>query len=309
MSDTMIIGLITLFVGLAVFFLLYAILAPVVDRKDRPEWQEELLGDRPDAEVEKGDSLGKYVRPILNNFLPQLPRLRFGEKTDRYMANLLIKSGNPWRITIEEFFGLTIALAILGIIIGLALIALGVWPDIIPMPITILFFAGILAVLPYSSYNSKKTARTKAIEKQLPEALDLLTITIKSGMAFEYALETVTPQLPEGIVKQEFQKLVLSLQAGETLTKSLNAMTKGFDSEDLESFVKAVIQTNQLGSDVSETLTQQSDFVRANYEARLDRMIARMETTIFIPISGLMLPAFIIIFIAPTLQQIGSVLG
>ncbi len=307
MDESLTIGMITVFAGLAVFFLFYAIYAPIVDRKDKPDWQEELFGSPQEVEVEKGDSLGKYVRPILNNFLPQLPRIPISEKTDKYMANLLVKSGNPWRITVEEFFGLTIALGIVGALIALALIALNVWPKEVPWPVTIIAFAGILGALPYSSYNSRKEARTKAIERQLPEALDLLTITIKSGMAFEYALETVTRQLPEGLIKDEFHKVVISLQAGETLNKVLADMVKNFQSEDLESFVKAVIQTNELGSDVSETLTQQSEFVRTNYEARLDRMIARMETTIFIPLSGLMLPAFMIIFIGPTIQQITQV--
>lgn len=309
MSST--IGLIALFAALAVFFTCYAIYAPIQERKSKKiELDPEVTGEANNAytEYDADDSLGKYVRPILNNFLPQLPKFKLSEERKGNMDKLLIHSGNPWKITAEEFIGLQLALAIFGVLLGAAIGALNVLPAAVPPVVLVIFMGGAGYALPYSVYNTRRQARTKAIEKELPESLDLLTITIASGQAFEFALQSVTSQLSEGLLKTEFAKVVVELQAGSNLERSFTNLSKRFDSDDLESFTKAVIQSTELGSDVSETLAQQAEYVRSNYEARLERMIARLETTMFIPLIMTMLPAFMIIFIAPTLTQLGSYL-
>jgi tight adherence protein C len=305
------IGLIALFAALAVFFTCYAIYAPIQERKSKKiELDPEVTGEASNAytEYEGDDSLGKYVRPILNNFLPQLPKFKLSEERKSNMDKLLIHSGNPWKVTPEEFIGLQLALSIFGVLLGAAIGALNVLPAAVPPIVLVIFMGGAGYALPYSVYNTRRQARTKAIEKELPESLDLLTITIASGQAFEFALQSVTSQLSEGLLKTEFAKVVVELQAGSNLERSFTNLSKRFDSDDLESFTKAVIQSTELGSDVSETLAQQAEYVRSNYEARLERMIARLETTMFIPLIMTMLPAFMIIFIAPTLTQLGSYL-
>lgn len=307
MENAQTIGLIALFSAITVFFILYAIYAPVVRKETKDEVRSDFFGEHT-PEYDTGDSLGKYVRPILNNFLPQLPKLPLTVDSRKGLDNLIIKSGNPWKINSEEFLGLTIALGILGLLIGAAISAIDVLPEYLPPLVLILFTTLALAALPYSQYNSKKESRTKAIEKELPEALDLLVITINSGQVFEFALEQVTKMLPEGMLRTELTKVVVELNAGSTLERALIDLRTKFDSEDMESFTKAVIQTSKLGSDVTETLTQQANYVRENWKARIERKIARLETTIFIPLVVTMLPAFMVTFIAPTMSQISGFL-
>lgn len=309
MDTTTSVGLIALFAGLTIFFTLYAIYAPVV-KKDTNEGaiEQEIFGEQVET-FEPDDSLGKYVRPVLNNFLPQLPKIKLSEESKHSLNNLIVKSGNVWRITAEEFVGLTIGLGILGLLLGSMLSLTGIIPAVVPPLVVILFVGGALAAMPYSTYNTRKQNRTKAIEKELPEALDLLTITIASGQVFEYALESVTKQLPDGLLRTEFGKVIVEMQAGSSLERSFKELSRKFESEDLESFTKAVIQATNLGSDVTDTLTQQAEFVRDNYEARLDRMIGRLETTILIPLTVTMLPAFMLIFLAPVIQQLTGYLG
>jgi tight adherence protein C len=301
------VGLIALFAGLTTFFVLYAIYAPVVKKEEKNAIQTEVFGEQVET-YEAGDSLGKYVRPVLNNFLPQMPTIPLSEERKKSLQSLIVKSGNPWHITSEEFVGLMVALGIFGVLVGSAITALGVLPAFLPPIVLIIFMGAVGFLLPYTTYNTRKESRTKAIEKELPEALDLLTITIASGQAFEFALENIIRQLPEGILRTEFGKVVVELQAGSTLERSLTDFSRKFESSDLESFTRAVIQTSRLGSDVTETLTQQADFVRSNYEARIEAMISRLETTMFIPLIITMLPAFMIIFIAPTLASISDFL-
>jgi tight adherence protein C len=300
------IGLISLFAALTVFFTLYAIYAPVVYKEAKNGNIEEEVFGLQEETYEADDSLGKYVRPVLNNFMPQLPNIPMDAERKKKLANLIIKSGNPWKVSPEEFIGLQIALGVLGLLAGSALAVANIVPAIIPPIVLVFFFGAVGYLVPFSIYNSRKQARSKAVEKELPGALDLLTITIASGQVFEYALESVTKQLPEGLLRVEFAKVIVELQAGSSLERSFSDLSHKFESEDLESFTKAVTQSSHLGSDVSETLAQQADFVRSNYEARLEKMIAKLETTMFIPLIVTMLPAFMIIFIAPTISQLSG---
>jgi tight adherence protein C len=302
------IGLLAFFIGIAVFFLMYALYAPVVERTTENEKLVNLFEDEDEEynydEEMKGDSIGKYIRPILNNFLPTIPRIPLSNTRKQSLNKLIVQSGNPWKLNGEELIGLMIAFSIIGFMIGIVLLATGTMPEMIPGPVIVVLLAAMGGALPYSKYNSAKEARTKAIEKELPEALDLLKITINSGQTFEHAMESVTKQLPKGVLREEFQRVVIEMQAGSSMERAFKSLTSRFKSEDLESFSKAVIQTTKLGSDVSDTLKHQADYVRANYEARLQRMIARLETTMFIPLIGTMLPAFMIIIIAPVLMSI-----
>lgn len=307
MDTTQLVGLLSVLAGMTVFFILYAIYAPIVERTDENKelktgiWDDE---ETPEPELDPNDTIGKYVRPILNNFLPQLPRIKLSPNRKRTLNRLIVTSGNPWRLTAEELIGVQIAFAIMGFMGALLFLSTGIIPAIIPYYIWAIFGAALGYLIPYSKYTSERNNRKKEIEKQLPEALDLLTINLATGQVFEFALENVTTQLPDGLLKTEFGKVVVELHAGSSLERSFNQLAQRFDAEDLESFTKAVIQSTKLGSDASETLKQQAEYVRTNYEARLQRMIGRLETTIFIPLVGTMLTSFMIILLAPTLSQI-----
>jgi tight adherence protein C len=306
MDASLSIGLLALFSALTVFFILYAIYAPIVERP-KSVVETEIFGEQVET-FDADDSLGKYVRPVLNNFLPQMPNIPLSEERKKSFADLMLKSGNPWKVTVEEFIGLSIALSVFGLLLGAAIAASGTIPDVVPPIVVVIFIAASGLVMPYSVYNTRKETRSKIIQRQLPEALDLLTITIATGQSFEFALTSVSTQLPEGLLRTEFSKIVVELQAGSTLERSFKAFSRKFESQDLESFTKAVVLANDLGSDVSQTLTNQADFVRSNYEARIERMIGRLETTMFIPLITTMLPAFMIIFIAPTLSTLSGFL-
>lgn len=302
-------GLAAIFVFLAIFFTLYAIFAPVKEKKQTTDEkvQAEVFGAQEEYVPE--DAVGRYVRPILGNFLPQLPinNLVQGKRKDK-INELLIKSGNPWKITAEEYVGIQLAFGVIALIVGAGLGFTGLVPYIPPLALT--FGMGALGFLiPHSIHTTRKEKRAQDIQRQLPEALDLLTVTLTSGQTFVPALESVTAQMPESLLRQEFTRINVELQAGSSLDRSLTAFYHEIDTEEAESFSKAVIQTQRLGSDLSETLKQQSEYARNNYEARIEKMIARLSTTMFIPLIATMLPAFLVIFIAPTLTQLTGSLG
>lgn len=295
-------GLAAILTGLGIFLSMYALFAP--KRFEKTDIRESAFNSQVRSEPNAFD---KYIRPALRNFLPQSPvstTLGANSNKREKIEKLLIQSGNPWKIRPEEYVGTQFLFAFSGAIIGLVL----AFFELIPMPgipqyMLVPAFAAVGYILPFSIHNSKREARVKEVQKQLPEALDLLVITLASGQTFEPALRSVVPRLPQGLLKEELTKTVLEMRSGLSMGNALMNFTKRAASDESASFAKAVIQAQKLGSDVSETLILQAAAARRAYESRLEKKIAKLSTTMFIPLVATMLPAMLLIFTAPALMQ------
>jgi tight adherence protein C len=289
---------------LTVICALYAIYTPMKAPKRDAIKDEFFNGTSSDMVT---DSLGKYARPLVNNFLPQLPTAELTQERKEKVADFILKAGNPWKLNPEEYLAMKYIFGAIGFFIGLVLAVLNLIP-VAPWYAVIGLFTLIGGFIPYSTYNSKKQSRTIESQKQLPEALDLLVVTLTAGEPFESALGQIVQQLPDGLMKIELSKVNLKIKAGTTLERALTQLSKEIESEELDSFGRAIIQAQKLGADVTETLQQQASFVRENHEARVEKMIAKLSSLMFIPLAATMLPAFLIIFLAPSLIQIQGML-
>lgn len=296
------IGIAALLVGLATFLTCYAIWGP----RAEPRSFESL--------PESPDSFNRYVRPMLRNFIPQSPLNAMltgangGNERREKIQVLLIRSGNPWKIRPEEYLGIQFLFAAIGLFSGIFLASLELVP-VVPPLVLILGFAGAGYVLPFSIHNSKREERSREVQKQLPEALDLLVITMTAGMNFEPALSKVVPRLPEGLLRDELTKVNGELESGRSIQESLTAFANRASSDEVESFAKAVAQTQTLGSDVTDTLVNQAASARQSYEARIEKKIASLSSTMMVPLILTMIPALMIVFIGPTTLTLGSAFG
>jgi tight adherence protein C len=305
MDTASLVGAAALFAGMSVFFGLVALFAPVDMLSIRRSQPDAVDSDYQDSQVDyvPTDVLGRYARPILRNFMPVLPRNMLSTPARQRLEKLIRQAGNPWRLTPDEFVAIRIALSLIlfvGGIIG-GVLGLITIPGV-PVIVEILALAGVGYLVPRQVYVSAKEARTKSLLKDLPEALDLMVVTLDSGQTLEPTIRSVTPQLNEGVLRSEFSRINTELAAGSTLERSLTALYRNVDSIEAEAFAKAVIQSSQLGASASDTLRRQAQFARDNYEGRIATMIARLANTMIIPLMATMMPAFLIVVLAPQLS-------
>lgn len=298
-------GLTALLFGVAVFLTVYAIMAPV--REMPKDDYRELIGVEAPETPANGGLFDRIVRPALRNFMPQSPMSAQNNSITRdKTVELLVRSGNPWNIQPEEYTGLRYLSALFMFFVFLVLSEMAILPAYLPT-IGWMFGGALLGFsLPKVLLDKEKGKRRKSAQKGLPEALDLLRITLVSGMNFQPALGEVCTRLPEGIVRDELTRVSDDLRAGKSLSRAMLDFARRAPSDEVESFCKAVVQSEKLGSDVSDTLQQQSLAARASYEADLDKKIGQLPTTLFIPILCLMLPSLFIIILAPAFQNISK---
>lgn len=301
----MTIGLVAILFGVAAFASVYAIAAPVRtlphDGRNPEDFGVRTTQNNP------GSAFEKYVRPMVHNFLPQTPMsAQLKARGNDKVVELLVRSGNPWNIQPEEFLGIRILSAIAGFFVFLALGLMEMLPTMLPFEAWLLVGPLLGGYLPKVLLDRHKGARLKAARKGLPEALDLLVITLNAGMNFTPALTEVVGRLPQGVIREELGRVSQDLRAGRPLKDALLDFARRAPSEEAESFAKAVVTSERLGSSVSETLKSQSETARVAYEAALDVKIGKLPTTLYFPILALMLPALFIVILAPAFANIAT---
>lgn len=296
--------------GIAFFLATYAILTyrAAQDPRTTPiptdaDWDAPTVSRgntlNPDSVLEK------YVRPALRNMIPLTPtaaRVK-GDRRAR-IDDLLWSSGNPWNLTINEYVALQVLLAMV-VPIPFALLAAALALPVIP---AVAVGAVIGAFTPRYFYRRQRSIRVTDADRSLPEAMDLLQITMASGQQFTSALNEVSRRMPPGVLASELRLVVEDLATGKPLDRSLAELARRLPTESVESFTRAITQAERLGTDMSETLNQQSRFVRAAYENRVDKMIGSLGSLIFLPILIGLVPACFIIIGAPALSSLGDFL-
>lgn len=294
----MAIGLVAFFVVLSVLVAFYAVLAPQTNvRVNRI-----IDGGEPESGF-----FDKWVRPAIRNFLPQTPlALTQYARKNGQIAGLLSRSGNPWRVTPEEYIAVRILSIVLAVMVFLFATVVG-YLDV-PLIGAVGFGLLIGALLPEQLLKGKWNKRRRDLESTLPEALDILRICMDAGYNFSTALEETVRLLPKGATKNELSRVASELRAGRTTEQALQGLANRSPTDGVESFVRVISQAQATGVDIASTLSYQADEARADYERQVDVKAQKMQTTLFFPVIGLLLPVLMVIMFAPSVSTLQNTL-
>jgi tight adherence protein C len=291
-------GIVAFFVILAVLTACYAAFAPT---------QKIALNDD-DAylvDVKQPGLFDKWIRPAVRNFLPAAPAaLTSYARESGAVASLLVRSGNPWRVSPEEF----IVVKVLAAAVGATALSLYAALGYFPLSPVFAFLGGAVFgwVVPQLILSTAWGKRKKEIIRTLPESLDLLRICLNAGYNFSNALAQVVSLLPDGATRQELTRVVADLRSGRTVAQSMQDFAHRVPIDQVESFVRAVNIAQSMGTDMASTLATQSSEARAEYERVVEVKAQKLQTTLFLPIIGLFLPALMILIFGPSLTDLGS---
>lgn len=288
------VGLVAFFVALAVLATFYAIFAPS---------NQKVLKSLPAIDVETGTWFDKWVRPAVRNFLPQAPLAltRYARKNGT-VAAILARSGNPWRVSPEEYMIVRVLATLAGISFGLLVGSFGSL-DVPPLAAGA-FGALVGYTLPQSLLSSEWNKRRRDLDTTLPEALDMLRIALDAGYNFNNALQQTIELLPMGPTRLELARVNSELKAGRPLATALTGFAYRCPTDGVEAFVRVITQAQATGVDIASTLAFQADEARADYERQVDVKAQKMQTTLFFPIIGLLLPVLVILMFAPSVSNL-----
>lgn len=206
-------------------------------------------------------------------------------------------AGNPNNWTVADFLGVRGLCAIM--VAALAtFLALALHSD----PAVILLFLGVGGAvgffLPLLWLAQKIRARQNAIQKQLPDALDLLTISVEAGLGFDAAMAKVAEKW-ENEISHAFARVIAEVRVGKLRREALRDMSSRIEVADMSNFIAAVIQADQLGVSIAKVLRIQSEQMRIKRRQRAEELANQAPVKMLIPMTFLIFPAVFIVLMGP----------
>ena len=246
-----------------------------------------MRGDAPFSE--------RVMLPVLDglaHFFIQLLPHSFVARATRQ----LVAAGQP--MTPQAFFVLVLITSFFFPAGLLALLAsAGASISFVMIVFTIIIaFMGFLA--PFVWVRLKAGSRRSAIWKRLPDAFDLITVSVEAGLGLDAALRQVAEKL-RGPLAEELGQTLREVGMGRPRREALEEMAERTDVRELQAFVNAVIQAEQLGTSLGRVLRAQAMTLRVRRRQRAQEVARRAPVKLVFPLVIFIMPTFFIITLGP----------
>ncbi|HRL11820.1 MAG TPA: type II secretion system F family protein [Aggregatilineales bacterium] len=157
--------------------------------------------------------------------------------------------------------------------------------------------------LPMYSVNKRIKRRQDSVIKALPDALDLLVICVEAGLGFDMAMGKVYDKW-ENELALAFGRVLREIQLGKSRRDALRDMAERLDVPDVNSFIAAIIQADQLGVSMSKILRVQSDQMRVKRRQRAQEKAHQAPVKMMIPMVLLIFPSIWIVLLGPAILKV-----
>ena len=165
--------------------------------------------------------------------------------------------------------------------------------------------------LPEMKLKREIQRRQKEFMKHLPDAVDLLSICVQAGLGIDAAFSKVAYEfkVTSKVVSSEFERLNNDLSSGLNHEDSYKNLILRNESQDLQSFVALLVQSDRLGTSISQSLDAFCDSMRTKKKQRIEELSQQASTKMTIPMVLFMLPSIFIIIMYPAIQKIMAGFG
>ena len=211
-------------------------------------------------------------------------------------------AGNPGNMNFNSVISLQALLAVLFVFLaGVVVRFAGLAGQRAVFLLILALLSG--AMLPVSMLNSRAAKRQKEIQKDLPDTLDLLLVSVEAGLGFDMALKRVTEQTP-GVLSKEITRALEEMRLGKTREEALRGIVKRTGVPDLSSFISAVIQSEQLGSNIANTLRIQAGSMRQKRRQRAEEAAMKAPIKMLFPLVFFIFPTLFVVLLGPAFIRI-----
>ena len=157
-----------------------------------------------------------------------------------------------------------------------------------------LLFTLALLLGPDAKINRKVEDRKRIVQRQLPEIMDLLVISVEAGLGFEQALDRTVHTVP-GPLSEEFNRMLGETRAGSTRADALRAMEQRVHVQELRSFVLAILQADTFGVSIGRVLRAQADEMRIKRRQMAQERAMKAPIKMLVPMVFCIFPAIFVI--------------
>jgi len=300
-----------LFSSISSFFIIIILLSPIGKKSDQKQARLERISGKTDEEIDEELAkpfFDRFIQPMLFSFLQTItkvfPKSKKSEsgkilQTDLKLAGIRLSPG--------EFSA--IRFVIMLTIIGISILPISIESLDIVIKLLIFLIGVIAAVLiPRYYLKSAITRRQESIRNDLPDVLDLLSVSVEAGLGFDSAIMRVTGQ-SEGPLADELKTVYREIQLGRPRREALKELSQRSNIDELKIFVSAVIQADQLGISIKNVLKTQSNQLRLTRKQRAEEKALKAPVKMMLPLVVFIFPVIFIILLGPTIMELAGLLG
>ncbi|RXJ01909.1 type II secretion system F family protein [Anaerobacillus alkaliphilus] len=263
-----------------------------IPQEDNPEENQQ----------ESKDSLFRRVfQPIVHDYKRSFKQRVPGEKVAKIEQKLL-QAGSPFNMTPVEF-----RLLQLGLFILLPTL-FGLYGLLLKNEASAVILFGLIGlvvslVLPNYYLKQKAKARGKQALKELPDTLDLLTVSLEAGLGFDAALSKIVAK-KDGVLSDELTRCLEEMRLGRTRREALTGVKERIVVQEISVLINSILQAEKLGIGMVQVLRVQSQDVRDRRKQRAEEEAMKAPIKMLFPLVLFIFPSLFIVLLGPAMIQL-----
>lgn len=217
----------------------------------------------------------------------------------------LIRAGFRSDNAMPVFYGVRIVavLTMLGVCLSLS----GSMPPNPMFNIMVMMFGCVVGwILPKMFLEKKAKRRQETIRLSLPDALDLLVVSVEAGLGLDMAMQHVARELavshPQ--LSEELSLMTLEMRAGKRRSDALRNLAERTGEPEISKLVAILIQSDRFGTSMGESLRTHSDYLRVRRRQEAEERAGKVGVKLVFPIFFFILPSMLVVAAGPGLLQV-----
>jgi len=155
--------------------------------------------------------------------------------------------------------------------------------------------------------SAKARSRREQVRAELPDALDLLAVSVEAGLGFDGALDKLTHHM-DGALAEEFSMTLGEMRIGESRHDALKKMSERVDTSEVSAFTRAIIQADQLGISLGRILKVQAADSRMRRQLAAEEKAMKAPIKMMFPTVAFIFPAMFLVVLGPTVLNLKEIL-
>ena len=286
--------------GSAVYFLSEFATAPVRERRNLVTRAAQYGRLR----VPHARELPKFRDRVVAPFVARASRLmlRVNPKASVEGVNAKLMAAGMRNTSPAGFLAAQAALGAGGVVLGLVIMSSS--PGSTGLLAILVFGAGGF-IAPSFYVSTRGRRRMNTVSSDLPDALDLLAVSVEAGMGFDGAVSKLTEHM-EGPLIDEFELTLGEMRIGESRSDALKKMADRVPAPEMAAFTRSIIQADQLGISLGRILRVQATDARLKRQAAAEERAMKAPIKMLFPLVAFIFPAMFIVILGPAFLNLGK---
>ena len=289
--------------GFAAFFVFELASQPARERREVLARASRYGRSRPQEAREDLSFSRRALKPLMAKSAQAMMKLN--RRTSLESLQWTLQGAGMRDVTSEAFLAAKGLCGGGGLLLGLLFGAMGGGASLLLFPVGL----GALGyIAPGYIVNGRARRRREAAASQLPDALDLLAVSVEAGLSFDAAINKLTQHM-QGPLVEELELMLGEMRIGSGRPEALKKLAQRLETREISAFTRSLIQADQLGISLGRILRVQATDSRLKRQAAAEEKAAKAPIKMLFPTVLFIFPAMFVVILGPAMLQLSKILA